>query len=54
MIKKLVGKIFLAVSFFIGMVGTFKAMSSEAYINPAIPLYILIAVCAIGFLILSD
>lgn len=52
--KKLIGKIILAAFALIGVVGSLQAVFSKVYVNPAIPLYILVTVCAIGFLILYD
>lgn len=38
----------------VGIVGTLQAGLTETYVNPALPLYVLVTVCAIGFLVLYD
>lgn len=52
--RKLLGKIILAVFALGGIAGTLQTAFSEMYVNPALPLYILVMVCATGFLILAD
>jgi len=51
---KKVGEIVLMCFAIGGIIGFLDAKFTKEYSNPVVPLYILIMVCAIGFLILAD
>lgn len=51
---KKVGELVLLCFAGIGIIGLWDAGVAKEFGNPAIPLYILVVVCAIGFLTLAD